>query len=118
MEVPIQQAAMTLGIPPSILRGQIEDGELKGRKKGGIWYVELPEKEGRLAPIKSQLARMDRRELRDQEPPNRVLIATLRKQLDTQANQMRIKDRQILELHSLLQQSLRNRRNPWWPFFR
>jgi len=45
MEVPIQQAARTLGILPSILWRQIENGELKGRKKGRIWYVEHPEKE-------------------------------------------------------------------------
>ena len=118
MEVPIQQAAMTLRIPPSILRRQIEDGELKGRKKGGIWYVELPEKEGRLAPIKSQLARRDQRELAEQEPPNRELIDSLNKQLESQANQIQTKDRQIQELHLLLQQSLRNRRNPFWPFSR
>ena len=65
MEVPIQQAAMTLGILPSILMRQIKDGEVKARRKGRTWDVELPEKEGELeqAPIKSHLAKMDRREL-------------------------------------------------------
>jgi hypothetical protein len=45
MEVSIQQAAMTLGILPSVLIRRIEKGELTGRKQGRIWYVELPEKE-------------------------------------------------------------------------
>ena len=120
VEVPIQQAARTLGILPSILRRQIEDGELKGRKKGGTWYVELPEKEGELelAPIKSHLARMDQKTLAEEEPPTRELIETLRKQLANQANQIKIIDRQIQELHFLLQQIVRNRRIPWWPFSR
>ncbi len=118
MEVPIQQAAMTLGILPSILRRQIEDGELKGRKKGAIWYVELPDKEGEIAPIKSQLARRDQKELAEQNPPGRELIDSLHKQLESQANQIKVKDRQIQELHFLLQQSFRNRRNPFWPFGR
>jgi len=115
MEVPIQQAARTLGILPSILWRQIENGELKGRKKGRIWYVEHPEKEEQLAPIKSQLAKKDQREPMEQEPPNRELIETLRKQIQSQAKQIKVKDRQIQELHLLLQ-NLRNRRNPLWPF--
>ena len=38
MEIPIQQAALTLGILPSVLIQRIEDGELKRRKKRAIWY--------------------------------------------------------------------------------
>ena len=116
MEVPIQQAARTLGILPSILWRQIENGELKGRKKGRIWYVEHPEKERELAPINSQLATRDQREFAEQNPPGRELIDSLHKQLESQANQIKVKDRQIQELHFLLQQSLRNRRNLFWPF--
>ncbi len=118
MEVKVQKAARTLGILPSVLMRQIENGELKGRKKGRIWYIEPPEKEGELAPIKPQLARMDQRELAEQEPPSRELIDSLNKQLESQAIQIRIKDRQIQELHFLMQQSLQNRRSFFWPFGR
>ena len=118
MEVPIQQAARTLGVLPSVLIRHIEGGELQGRKKRAIWYVELPDEEGELAPIKSQLARRDPKELAEQNPPGRELIDSLHKQLESQANQIQTKDRQIQELHLLLQQSLRNRRNPFWPFSR
>jgi len=111
MEVPIQKAAMELGILPSVLIRRIKQGELKGRKQGGIWYLELPEKEEELA-----LAKREPRELAKQELPSRELVETLRKQLESQATQITTKDRQIQELHFLLQQSFRNRRNPFWPF--
>ena len=103
MEVPIQQAARTLGVLPSVLIRHIEGGELKGRKKRAIWYVDLPDKEGELAPIKSQLAGKDQGETAEQEPPSRELIDSLHKQLESQANQIKVKDRQIQELHFLLQ---------------
>jgi len=95
---------------------RIEEGEQNGRKHGGVWYVDLPEKEEELEPMKSQLAKKDQIEPTEQEPPNRELIETLRKQLENQANHIKIKDRQIQELHFLLQQSFRNRRKPLWPF--
>ena len=53
---------------------------------------------------------MDGGELEEQEPPSRELIDALRNQLEIQADQLRMKDRQIQELHSLLHQSLRKRR--------
>ncbi len=115
MEVRIQKAAMDLGILPSVLIQHIKEGELTGRKQGRIWYVELPEKKRELAPLKSQLAKMDQKELGVEEPPTRELIETLRRQTESQANQLKIKDRQIRELHILLQHSLRNRRKPGWP---
>ena len=118
MEVKVQKAARTLGILPSVLIRRIDEGELEGRKKGRIWYVEFPEKEGELAPIKPHLARMDQRELAEQKPPSRELIDSLQKQLESQANQIKIKDRQIQELHFLMQRSLRNRGIPFWPFKR
>ena len=118
MEITIQKAAMDLGILPSVLIRRIEEGELTGRKQGRIWYVDLPEKERELATTKTKLVKADQEELAEPEPPSRELIETLRKQSETQANQINIKDRQIRELHFLLQQSLRNRRNHWWPFSR
>ena len=96
-------AARTLGVLPSVLIRLIEGGELKGRKKRAIWYVELPDKEEELAPIKSQLARRDKKEPAEQESPSRELIDSLHKQLESQAIQIEIKDRQIQELHFLLQ---------------
>ncbi len=118
MEIHIQEAAMDLGILPSVLIRRIEEGELTGRKQGRIWYVELPEKATELAPVKSQLAKVDQTEVAEKDPPSNELIEILRKQSKTQADQINIKDRQIQELHFLLQQSLRNRRNGWWPFSR
>ncbi len=114
MEIPIQRAAMDLGILPSVLIRRIEEGEQKGRKHGGVWYVDLPENEEELAPMKSQLVKKGQREPTEQEPPNRELIETLRRQIESQAKQIKVKDRQIQELHLLLQ-NLRNRRN-LWPF--
>ncbi len=95
MEVRIQKAAMDLGVLPSVLIQHIKEGELTGRKQGRIWYVELPEKKRELAPLKSQLAKMDQKELGVDEPPTRELIETLRRQTESQANQLKIKDRQI-----------------------
>ncbi len=94
---------MDLGILPSVLIRRIKEGEQNGRKHGGVWYVDLPEKEEELAPLKSQLAKKDQREPTEQEPPNRELIETLRRQIESQANQIKVKDRQIQELHFLLQ---------------
>ena len=107
---------MDLKIMPSTLRRMLEEGGMNGRKEGGVWYVELPEKGGELVPIKSQLATNGPRELAEQESSSRELVDTLRKQLESQANQIKIKDSQIEELHLFLKQSLRNRRNTWWPF--
>ena len=116
----LQKAAMVLGIPPSALRQRIKEGELQARQEGKVWYVELPDKEGEIVPLKSQMAPIDEKLPTPQEPPvSEPLIDSLRKQVQIHASMLKIKDRQIQELHILLQQSiLQKRRNSWWPFGR
>ena len=120
MEVHLQKAAMVLGIPPSALRQRIKEGELQARQEGKVWYVELPDKEGEIVPLKSHMAPIDEKLPTPEEPPvSEPLIETLRKQVEINASMLKIKDRQIQELHMLLQQSiLQNRRNSWWQFGR
>lgn len=102
MEVTIQKAATILRISPSTIRRQIDEGTLTGHQRptpeGLTWFVELPEDSR--APQDVRL---------------RELVDTLRRRVEIQAEQLTAKDRQIEQLHVLLQQATLagSRRSRW-----
>lgn len=115
MQVTIQEAANTLGIAESTVRRRIRNGELEGQQmptpQGYTWLVELPED---LA-----VERENDRHLAGESALMRELVDSLRSHMEGLENQLGTKDRQIEQLHVLLQQvqaALPPPRGdrPWW----
>ncbi len=121
-EVSIQEAATRLGVSVETIRRRVHKGVVKARQvttpQGFVWMVELPSEESQRETPSGE-----------SEQPHElvaVLIAQLEKkdyQLEIQATvhqeQLEAKDRQIEQLHVLLQQaqaalpSPRDNRS-WW----
>ena len=101
MQVTIQEAAQTLGVAESTVRRRLRNGELAGEQmptpQGYTWLVELPN--GRSIELES--------EARPTGEPGlvRELVESLRAHLDGLEGQLGTKDRQIEQLHVLLQQA-------------
>ncbi|HEU0020776.1 MAG TPA: hypothetical protein VFR55_03770 [Dehalococcoidia bacterium] len=115
MQVTIQEAANTLGIAESTVRRRIRNGELEGQQKptpqGYTWLVDLPED---LAIDKA-----GEQHLVGEAGLMRELVDSLRSHLEGLESQLGTKDRQIEQLHVLLQQvqaALPPPRGvrPWW----
>jgi len=115
MQVTIQEAANTLGIAESTVRRRIRNGELEGQQmptpQGYTWLVDLPED---LATEKESEQR-----LASESGLMRELVDSLRSNVEGLENQLGTKDRQIEQLHVLLQQvqaALPPPREvrPWW----
>jgi excisionase family DNA binding protein len=115
MQVTIQEAANTLGIAESTVRRRIRNGELEGQQmptpQGYTWLVDLPED---LALGKENEPRPE-----GESAIMRELVDSLRSHLEGLENQLGTKDRQIEQLHVLLQQvqaALPPPRagRPWW----
>jgi excisionase family DNA binding protein len=100
MQVTIQEAANTLGIAESTVRRRIRNGELEGQQmptpQGYTWLVDLPEN------LKS--AKENDQSLVSESGLLRELVDSLRSHMDGLENQLGTKDRQIEQLHVLLQQ--------------
>ena len=115
MEVAIQKAATILSISPSTVRRRISDGTLQGHQRptpGGLaWFVELPEGGGPNLPVPSSTA-IDGY----QDVSLRELADSLRGQVRILTEQLTVKDRQIGQLHVLLQQATlgSSRRSRWF----
>ena len=119
MRVTIQEAAQTLGVAESTVRRRLRNGELEGEQmptpQGYTWLVELPD---------------DRSIQRESEPrptvePSllRELVDSLRSHLEGLEGQLGTKDRQIEQLHVLLQQAQAALPAPvspksWWRLLR
>ncbi len=101
MQVTIQEDAQTLGVAESTVRLRLRNGELAGEQmrtpQGYTWLVELPD--GRSMELGS--------EARPTGEPGllRELVESLRSHLDGLEGQLGTKDRQIEQLHVLLQQA-------------
>ena len=123
MEVTIQKAATILRISPSRIRCRISEGTLTGHRRptpGGLtWFVELPEESGADLPVTSLEGIEDSRELDfSQDARLKELVDTLRIQVRTHTEQLAAKDRQIEQLHELLQQAnLASSRRRRWLFW-
>jgi hypothetical protein len=121
-EISIQEAATRLGVSVETIRRRIHKGVLKARQvptpQGFVWMVESPNEE----PQRETPA--------EESEPMHELIAVLKAQLEKKDHQLEIqaaahqeqleaKDRQIEQLHVLLQQAQaalpapRDSR-PWW----
>ena len=115
MQVTIQEAANTLGIAESTVRRRIRNGELVGQQmptpQGYTWLVDLPEN--------LTIGEENDQSLVGESGLLRELVASLRSHMDGLENQLGTKDRQIEQLHVLLQQvqaALPPPRpiRPWW----
>ena len=119
MQVTIQEAANTLGIAESTVRRRIRNGELEGQQmptpQGYTWLVDLPEN--------LKIEKENDQSLVGESGLLRELVDSLRSHMDGLENQLGTKDRQIEQLHVLLQQvqaALPPSRpiRPWWRVWR
>jgi len=119
MQVTIQEAANTLGIAESTVRRRIRNGELEGQQmptpQGYTWLVDLPEN--------LKIEKENDQSLVGESGLLRELVDSLRSHMDGLENQLGTKDRQIEQLHVLLQQvqaALPPPRpyRPWWRVWR
>lgn len=114
MQVTIQEAAHKLGIAESTVRRRLRNGELEGRQmptpQGFTWLVDLPD----------DLGLEQETQLGGEEGALRELVDALRYQVTGLEGQLDTKDRQIEQLHVLLQQaqaalpSPGRTTRPWW----
>jgi hypothetical protein len=113
MQVTIQEAAHTLGIAESTVRRRLRNGELEGQQmptpQGFTWLVELPD----------DLSEEKENQDRGEAGVLRELVDALRCQVTGLEGQMNTKDRQIEQLHVLLQQAQAalpapRASRPWW----
>lgn len=119
MQVTIQEAANTLGIAESTVRRRLRNGELEGQQmptpQGYTWLVDLPEDQA--------VEQENQQSLVGESGLMRELVDSLRSHMEGLENQLGTKDRQIEQLHVLLQQvqaALPPPRGvrPWWRAWR
>jgi hypothetical protein len=117
MQVTIQEAAHKLGVAESTIRRRLRNGELEGQQmttpQGYTWMVELSE---------------DMLSEQEDQPTGedgvlRELVDVLRYQVTGLEGQLGTKDRQIEQLHVLLQQVQAalpppRTNRPWWRIWR
>lgn len=121
--------AIVMAIIPALLgflftiRGRISEGTLKGHQRptpGGLtWFVELPEESRPDVPA-TALARVeDSQELQSfQDVGLLELVDSLRRQIRSLTEQLTATDRQIEQLHVLVQQAnLAGSRRSRWLFW-
>jgi hypothetical protein len=119
MQVTIAEAAEKLRLSEHTVRRRVKSGELPSSQvatpQGFVWMVELPDD----SPDGNTDATGEIKALRELIDQMASQIAVLTGQLQVKDSQMESKDRQISELHVLLQQAQaalpapRDRR-PWW----
>jgi Helix-turn-helix domain len=119
MQVTIAEAAEKLRLSEHTVRRRVKSGELPSSQvatpQGFVWMVELPDD----SPDGNSDATGEIKALRELIDQMASQIAVLTGQLQVKDSQMESKDRQISELHVLLQQAQaalpapRDRR-PWW----
>jgi predicted transcriptional regulator len=122
MDATITEAAEHLGVTERTVRRRLHNGELRGRQittpQGFTWIVELPDS----TPYDNV---SDHVSDQVEEPNYQAILKELEgmKQLVmVLTNQVDIKDRQIEQLHVLLQQSQTalpsmTTSRPWWKFW-
>jgi hypothetical protein len=126
--VSISQAVTRLGVSEVTIRRRLRKGELKGQKlqtpQGYVWMVELPDdvpadiKNGsnRQGESLSELVAA----LRSQVEGQQELVDSLQAQVKAQQEELIAKNKQIEQLHVLLQQAQtalsapREDHQPWW----
>ena len=130
------EAAVILGVSPDTVKRKLQRGELVGHQEetpqGFRWIIELPDnadssKHSSAAPADAPVTTGVGETLREIVDILKDEVAELRQQLQTQATtyqeQLESKDKQIGELHVLLQQvqaalpAPKEDRQSWWRFW-
>jgi hypothetical protein len=121
VKVTVPEAARMLGVSEHTIRRRLRSGDLQGRQVASVggftWMVEVPEE--------LQVENADSREM----TAMKALVSRLEAQIEAQqeqlgvfASQLASKDRQIEQLHVLLQQAQAAlpppRGKPWWKLWR
>ncbi len=125
--VSINQAVTRLGVSEVTIRRRLRKGELKGQKRqtpqGYVWLIELPDdvsedkKNGSNGEVESLSELVAA--LRSQVEGQQELVDSLQAQVKVQQEELTAKNKQIEQLHVLLQQAQatlpapRDNR-PWW----
>jgi thiamine pyrophosphate-dependent acetolactate synthase large subunit-like protein len=112
------EAAVILGVSPDTVKRRLQRGELKGHQEetpqGFRWIIELPDdfdpsNYSSAAPADAPAAAGAEETLRELVDVLKDEVSELRQQLQTQATahweQLEAKDKQIEQLHILLQQA-------------
>jgi multidrug efflux pump subunit AcrA (membrane-fusion protein) len=126
----IGQAVTRLGVSEVTIRRRLRKGELKGQKRqtpqGYVWLIELPDDipednknggDGEGESLAELVAA-----LRSQVEGQQELVDSLQAQVKIQQEELTAKNKQIEQLHVLLQQAQaalpapRDNR-PWWRFW-
>jgi hypothetical protein len=120
VSVSVMEAATHLGVSPDTIRRRIRNGELQARREptpqGYIWRVELPEEESAEEAALKATNPAAWRELVDVLKDE---VALLREQLAAHQEELVSKNKQIEQLHILLQQAQASLPEPkdrrsWW----
>ena len=100
-EVPIIEAANTLGISVDTVRRRISRGELKARKvpspHGETYLVEITDDASPVAP--------DPPEKKEENPPEIDTVEAMKKTISILETELDARRREVQELHVLLQQA-------------
>jgi hypothetical protein len=113
MQVTIPEAARLLRVSEHTIRRRLRSGELKGSQVDSIggftWMVEIPDDlPGDIPPSSGEMVAM------------KALVARLEAQIAAQQEQLTTKDKQIEQLHVLLQQAQaalpapQENQHSWW----
>ncbi len=125
MQVGIPEAARRLNVSEHTVRRWLRNGQLSGDQmatpQGYTWMVELPED----GSNDHAMARIDSLENNDTKTFEvfEELVSTLKVQVTSQGEELEAKNRQIGELHVLLQQAQaalpapQEQQRTWWRFW-
>jgi hypothetical protein len=126
----VMEAATRLGVSPDTIRRRIRNGELKAWQEptpqGYSWKVELPDEEPRTDYDSQHTGQSSSDESlvwRELVDTLRDEVSTLREQLMAHQDELGAKNKQIEQLHILLQQAQaalpapRENHRSWWRFW-
>ena len=128
MQVGIAEAARKLNVSEHTVRRWLRSGQLSGDQmatpQGYTWMVELPED----GPGVDSIERVEYGEKAEYGDSKTIevfeeLVSTLKVQVTSQGEELEAKNRQIGELHVLLQQAQaalpapREEQHTWWRFW-
>jgi hypothetical protein len=126
------EAAVILGVSPDTVKRRLQRGELEGHQEetpqGFRWIIEVPDDSGpsnhsSAAPADARAPAGAEETLRELVDVLKDEVSELRQQLQTQVTahgeQLEAKDKQIEQLHVLLQQTQAalpapREHRPWW----
>jgi transposase-like protein len=111
MQTTIPEAARHLGVSEHTVRRRVRSGELPGKQvatpQGFTWVVDIPD--GLPEPVTSS----------SEVQALRELVANLQDRINAQGKELEAKNKQIEQLHVLLQQAQAalpapRENRPWW----